>query len=73
MAVAQRVADERVEKCGSVVGYQIRLESCMVSEQCRTHRKYYILTDAELSKPHTLKPMSSRWRWAGCMEINTRP
>ena len=48
MAVAQRVADERVEKCGSVVGYQIRLESCMVSEQCRTHRKYHILTDAEL-------------------------
>ena len=30
MAVAQRVADERVEKCGNTVGYQIRLESCMV-------------------------------------------
>ena len=30
MAVAQRVADERIEKCGNVVGYQIRLESCMV-------------------------------------------
>ena len=31
MAVAQRVADERVEKLGNAVGYQIRLESVMVS------------------------------------------
>ena len=33
MAVAQRVADERAEKLGRCVGYQIRLESVMVEIQ----------------------------------------
>lgn len=32
MAVAERVADERAERLGGVVGYQIRLESVMVRQ-----------------------------------------
>ena len=30
IAVSERVAEERAEKLGGVVGYQIRLETCMV-------------------------------------------
>ena len=30
ISVAERVAEERVEKIGGIVGYQIRLESAMV-------------------------------------------
>ena len=32
-AVAERVAEERVDKLGNMVGYQIRLETRMVREK----------------------------------------
>ena len=34
MSIADRVANERNEKVGGVVGFQIRLESATVSELC---------------------------------------
>jgi hypothetical protein len=47
MAVAERVSEERSEKLGGIVGYQIRLESVMVS-LCWHHAS--ILHDVQIYK-----------------------